>query len=268
MKLLPHTALLLVFLLASAAQATDLPAPGVITQASPGEPAQPVAPEEDDELNIVIPTVEAAPVDDPWEGFNRPVFGFNKAADSYVLKPVASGYHWIFPETVREGVGNFFQNLGEPVNFINGVLQLDPQKAFSSFWRFLINSTFGVAGLYDFAGHVAHLPPHKNSFGDTLDSYGVESGPYLMVPLLGPSNPRDAVGGVVDFAMNPFTYITLTPIDTELTVLEVIDLRDQNAVLLDEMYGNALEPYIAMRSAYLQNKTFTSRDGTTKKLDE
>jgi phospholipid-binding lipoprotein MlaA len=196
------------------------------------------------------------------------VFGFNKAADTYVLKPVSEGYNWALPETVRDGFGNFFENLGEPVNCINGILQLDPQKSFSAFWRFALNSTFGILGFYDFAGNVGHLPQQKNSFGDTLETYGVDTGPYLVVPLLGPSNPRDAVGDIVDFAMDPFTYITLTPIDNELTVLDVVDQRDQNAVLLDEIYGNSVEPYIAMRSAYLQNKTFVSRNGTVKKLDE
>jgi phospholipid-binding lipoprotein MlaA len=246
------------------AHAADLPVQDVTTLASPVKHTT----NDDDDLNIAIPAVNEAPFADPWEGFNRPIFGLNKALDSYVLKPVASGYRWVLPEMVREGFGNFFDNLGEPVNCINGILQLNPQKGFSSFWRFALNSTFGLAGFYDFAGQYGHLPHKKHSFGDTLETYGVDTGPYLVVPLYGPSNPRDTVGDVVDFAIDPFTYIGLTPIDNELTVLEVVDQRDQNAVLLDEIYGNSIEPYVAMRSAYLQNKSFVSRNGKTKQFDE
>ncbi len=250
-------------ILAPSAYAADLPAPGVATHAIPVEPSK----NDDEDFNLQIPGVEPV-ADDPWEGVNRPIFGFNKTLDTYLLKPVASGYRWAVPELARDGIGNFFENLGEPVNCINGVLQLNPERSFSPLWRFILNSTFGIAGFYDFAGKYGNLPHKKNSFGDTLESYGVGAGPYFVMPLLGPSNPRDAMGDVVDYAMDPFTYITLTPIDNELTGLEVVDQRDQNAVLLDEIYGNSLEPYIAMRSAYLQNKTFVSRDGKTKKLDD
>lgn len=204
---------------------------------------------------------------DPWEGFNRPSFAFNHAVDTYVLKPVASGYHWLLPETVRNSVGNFFDNLGEPVNCFNGILQLNPDKAFTAFWRFTLNSTFGLAGFRDFAGEQARLRYRHNTFGETLGTYRISSGPYLVVPLLGPSSPRDTVGDVVDLFIDPFSYIIPTRTDIALTGIDVIDTRDQNAVLLDELYDHSIEPYSAMRSAYLQHKSFETRNGKTKQLD-
>ncbi len=221
----------------------------------------------DDELDIPVASAEV-PANDSLEGFNRPIFSFNVTLDKYVLKPVSKGYHWVFPGVVRESIGNVFDNLGEPVNCINGILQLNPQKSFTAFWRFALNSTFGFAGLRDFAGHDAGLIHHKYSFGETLETYGVGSGSYLVVPLLGPSTVRDAAGDVVDTVIDPFTYITPARIDNALTVVEVVDQRDQNATLIDEIYDNSLEPYIAMRSAYLQNKSFVSRNGKIKQLDD
>lgn len=203
---------------------------------------------------------------DPWEGFNRPSFAFNRTLDKYVLKPVSSGYHWLLPEMVRNSIGNFFDNLGEPVNCANGLLQLNPDKTFTAFWRFTLNSTFGFAGLRDFAGEQG-LHYHHNTFGETLETYGMSSGPYLVVPLLGPSNPRDTAGDVVDIFIDPFYYLIPTKTDIALTAGDVVDTRDQNAVFVDELFYNSIEPYSAMRSAYLQHKTFETRGGKTKQLD-
>lgn len=261
---MPHNRLLLglALLLATSAHAVELPVSG-------GTIGAPVAAAEstDAEMDALTETLPAEPVTaDPWENVNRPIFGFNRRLDKYLLKPVSEGYHWALPESVRDGVGNVFDNLGEPVKCINGILQLDAHKALTHLWRFVSNTTLGIGGIRDFAAEHG-LPPMKDSFGDTLQSYGVESGPYFVAPLFGPSNPRDAFGIVMDFALDPFTYISLTGNDTILTGVDIVDQRDQNAVLLDEVYGNALEPYVAMRSAYLQNRVFATRGGKAKQLD-
>ena len=213
-------------------------------------------------------TYEDVHAEDSLESFNRPVFSFNLGVDDYVVKPVSQAYHWIAPEPVRNGVSHVFENLSEPVNFINGVLQLSPTKAFSSFWRFALNSTFGLAGTFDFAGQYGNLPYQQNGFSQTLDHYGMPTGAYLVVPLLGPSTIRDTTGDVVDFVTDPFNYIIPTNPGYALDITQAIDTRDQNAVLVDELYYNALEPYVATRSAYLQNRSFQSRTGKTVNLNQ
>ncbi len=247
-------------LLACPAGAIEMP----ISGASMTSPVAAATDAEDASLNI--PLEDEAVVADPWEDVNRPIFGFNRRLDTYLLKPLSQGYHWALPEAVRDGVGNVFDNLSEPVRCINGLLQRDPEKTFTHLWRFILNTTLGFGGIRDFAGENG-LPQRKDSFGDTLQSFGVGSGPYFVAPLFGPSNPRDAFGLVMDFVMDPFTYIAVTPYDTELLGVNIVDERDQNAVLLDEVYGNALEPYVAMRSAYHQNRSYTTRGGKTKQLD-
>ncbi len=251
-----------VSVMAFSAQAVELPISGG-TIAAPVATIEPTDPD-DASLDMPLETEQLAA--DPWEGVNRPIFGFNRRLDTYLIKPLSQAYHWTLPEPVRDGVGNVFDNLSEPVKCINGLLQADAEKTFTHLWRFILNTTFGFGGIRDFAGENG-LAPRKDSFGDTLQVYGVNSGPYFVAPLFGPSNPRDAFGLVMDFVMDPFTYIAITPYDTQLIGVDIVDQRDQNAALLDEVYGNALEPYVAMRSAYQQNRHFASRGGKIKQLD-
>lgn len=146
------------------------------------------------EINLV----EGSP--DPWQGMNRGIYNFNAKFDRYIFLPLVEGYKFVTPEVARTGVRNFFGNLGEIRNFINAVLQLKLEKAAHTASRFVWNSTLGVAGLIDVASGM-ELPERQEDFGQTLGHYGVGTGPYLVLPILGPSNLRDTTGKVTDLAM-------------------------------------------------------------------
>ena len=146
-----------------------------------------------------ISLVEGSP--DPWQGMNRAIYTFNAKFDRAVFLPLVRGYRYVTPEFARTGVSNFFSNLGEIRNFINAVLQLKFDKAAHTASRFVWNSTIGVAGLFDVASGM-ELPQRREDFGQTLGHYGVGTGPYLVLPILGPSNLRDTAGIVTDFAID------------------------------------------------------------------
>jgi phospholipid-binding lipoprotein MlaA len=136
-------------------------------------------------------------IHDPWEGFNRTVFRFNSYADRWVLNPAVSVYRFVFPGFVRKGVSNFFTNLDNIQTVVNEIFQLHPGSAVQTTGRFIVNTTIGVAGLWDPATPIG-IPQHYEDFGQTLGRWGVGTGPYLVLPLFGPSFARDATGKVVD----------------------------------------------------------------------
>lgn len=195
--------------------------------------------------------------DDPWEGFNRGVFVFNEAIDRAVLKPVARGYDTITPEPVQTGVGNFFSNLGEIRTSLNSLLQGKPTNAGLSTSRFLINSTVGIAGLWDFATPMG-ITADEEDFGQTLGVWGVDEGPYLVLPLLGPSTVRDASGLPVDAYTYPLTYIDDETVRLGLTALRIIDVR---AGFLEQEELIRGDRYAFIRDTYLQRRRFEVSDG-------
>lgn len=202
---------------------------------------------------------------DPLEPLNRAVFSFNRKADQYVLKPIAKGYDYALPDAAKRGVTNFFSNLGEPVTIVNGVLQGKFVQAASDTGRFLLNSTAGFVGLMDVASD-AGMPRHDEDFGQTLGYYGVGTGIYLMVPFLGPSNGRDLIGRGADYFTNPLYYVQDNNQDLEtefygLTALNLINLRAQ-LLSADSLLDGALDPYIFVRTAYLQNRLNKVYDGS------
>ena len=142
-------------------------------------------------------TVSPLEINDPWEGMNRSIYRFNSYADRYVLNPAVSAYRFVLPEIVRKGVSNFFVNLDNIQTLINQVLQLHPMPALETTGRFLVNTTVGIGGLFDVATPLG-IPQHLEDFGQTLGRYGVGNGPYLVLPLFGPSFVRDALGRGVD----------------------------------------------------------------------
>ncbi|HBF91680.1 MAG TPA: VacJ family lipoprotein, partial [Hyphomonas atlantica] len=150
-------------------------------------------------------SVETGTVSDPYEGFNRQMFAFNSEVDKYALGPAAGAYETVTPEFARDRVGDFLHNLKSPVIFINDVLQGEGDRAGDTLGRFLINSTIGVAGLWDVAGYNG-IEKHSEDFGQTLAVWGVESGPYLVLPLMGPTTPRDLFGGGIDRALDPLNW--------------------------------------------------------------
>jgi phospholipid-binding lipoprotein MlaA len=143
-------------------------------------------------------TFEALEVYDPWESWNRRVYHFNYRVDDWVLLPLVHGYESVTPRFVRTGVANFFSNLGDVSNLLNSLLQFKGKRALQVTGRLLVNTTVGVVGLWDPASRIG-LPKQKEDFGQTLGFYGVSDGPYLVLPILGPSNLRDAGGLAVDF---------------------------------------------------------------------
>ncbi|ADO83009.1 MlaA family lipoprotein [Ilyobacter polytropus] len=165
---------------------------------------------------------------DPWEPFNRRVYYFNAKFDEYIFLPVVDTYRYVTPNFVEEGVHNFFSNLSEIKTFFNSSLQLKGKKSLVTFNRFTINSTFGILGFFDLASRVG-LRQYKEDFGQTLAYYGVKSGPYLVLPLLGPSTLRDATGLGVDTLVqnyaDPLNLGDASRNDTEFLVTNSVDNR-------------------------------------------
>lgn len=193
-------------------------------------------------------------VNDPLETLNRGIFKFNEVVDFILLKPIARTYVFIVPEAGRTGIHNVLSNLGEPVNALNGFLQGNPERGFTSLWRFILNSTFGVAGVFDFAGANTDLKRIQEDFGQTMGVYGWGSGPYIVLPIIGPSSGRDTFGLVVDAFSNPFNYVDNDRFVYGRLALNVVDARARNLDLIDDIYKNSLDPYATFRSAYLQRR--------------
>ncbi|NQY14249.1 MAG: VacJ family lipoprotein [Henriciella sp.] len=199
---------------------------------------------------------------DPLEGWNRQVYAFNDGVDRAVLEPVAKGYRAVTNEPVRGGVNNFLTNLNQPVVFANTVLQGKPGAAIDTFARFTVNSTVGVAGIFDVATSL-EVPEHKEDFGQTLGVWGVPNGPYLVLPLLGASNLRDFTGFGVDMAFDPINYAQFEG-DTEFrigrTVTNVVVTRER-VIEAVEILRDQPEPYVALRRNYTQQRAAAIRDG-------
>jgi phospholipid-binding lipoprotein MlaA len=190
--------------------------------------------------------------DDPLEPMNRAIFQFNQAVDTMALKPVTQLYREVTPEKGRELVSNFIDNLGMPVNMANSVLQLDAQNTFKSFWSFFVNTAFGMGGLFDVASEIP-LKPRETDFGQTLAIYGADSGSYLVLPILGPSNVRDGIGRVADMAMDPFNYVD-DGVNMVKAGVTAVDARSRNMTLIDDVFRTSLDPYTTFKSGYEQRR--------------
>ncbi|MFM0741222.1 VacJ family lipoprotein [Paraburkholderia xenovorans] len=189
---------------------------------------------------------------DPFEPVNRVVFNFNDGLDRYVAVPVAKGYQKVTPQPLRTAVGNFFSNLGDLTNAANALLQLKITDATEDLVRFAFNSTFGLGGLLDWATP-AGLPKHHQDFGLTLGHWGVPSGPYLVLPLFGPSTVRDSMGLIVDVKFNPLNYIE--PAERNpLYVLQFVSVRSDLLGATDLLQQAALDKYSFVRDAYTQQR--------------
>lgn len=192
---------------------------------------------------------------DPLESWNRGVFKFNDTLDTYALKPVAKGYEYVVPNPVRRSVTNFFSNIGDVYIAANELLQLKIADGVGDIMRVTINTVFGVGGLFDVAT-LAKLPKHASDFGVTLGRYGVPSGPYLVLPLFGPSTVRDAGGLIVDYYGNPLTYVDPSAISWALYGVNLVNTRANLLGTVDVLSGAALDKYSFIRNAYLQRRRF------------
>ena len=213
-------------------------------------------------VGILLPLASRAQeVADPLEPVNRAVFGFNLFVDTWVLEPVARAYRFVAPQPVRRSVGNFLSNLRSPVVFANDLLQGERDRAGITLGRFMINSTLGVFGLFDAASGFGYHG-HYEDLGQTLGVYGVPDGPYLMLPLLGPSNARDTVGRVGDFFINPLNSCCITP-DERYGIFgtTAVSERESNIELFDDLRSNSLDLYATLRTVYTQRRAAEIRNG-------
>jgi len=197
---------------------------------------------------------------DPIEGFNRVVYSFNDMLDQAVIKPLAQGYNAVVPTPVNRGVTNFFNNIDDVTSAVNNLLQFKIGRALSDVGRVAVNTTLGIGGLFDVASNM-DMPRYDEDFGQTLGTWGVASGPYIVLPLLGPTSGRDGVGMVVDWFTDPTNYIED---DTVRWTLRGLDLVDTRADLLNAsrvVDQAALDPYAFVRDAYLQKRQDQVYDG-------
>jgi phospholipid-binding lipoprotein MlaA len=189
------------------------------------------------------------------------MFSFNDELNTYALRPLAHGYAWVVPRPVRTGISNFFDNLQFPVRFTNSVLQGKLTRSAQEAGKFVINSTAGIGGLIRVSDHVSGLAGIPAAdFGQTLGVWGISPGPYLVVPVLGPSDFRDAVGFAGDYAMNPLNWHTLgiihhafisNAVSLALSATRYVNGLPQVVEAYDQLKSEAVDPYIAMRDAYL-----------------
>ena len=194
---------------------------------------------------------------DPLEPMNRYIFEVNNGLDELLIKPIASWYNLMLPDRVEQGVHNVLTNLNSPVIFANDAMQGNGPRAKITAERFAINSTLGVAGIFDVAANWWGIKHHDEDFGQTMAVWGVGEGPYLVLPVIGPSNPRDAVGYGVDSVMDPWGWVLpshLQWINYTRTGIQGIDLRSRNLETLDQIKKGSLDFYATMRSLYRQHR--------------
>lgn len=201
---------------------------------------------------------------DPWEGYNRVMFGFNEGLDKYALKPITLGYKAITPDLVEAGVSNFFDNISDVGSLLNNVLQTKFEAAGEDLARVSFNSTFGLGGVLDVATPMG-IEEHNEDFGQTLGYWGMSSGPYLVLPLFGPSNVRDTGGLIVDTITSPISNIEDDSARYAVTGLQAIDTRSG---LLEAEKLITGDRYTFIRDAYLQRREFSINDGQSEDYDD
>ena len=195
---------------------------------------------------------------DPLERYNRSIYEFNNTLDRYVLKPAAKTYRKITPKPVETGIYNFFENLQEPLNMVNSLLQGKMNYAGLSAGRFVLNSTVGVLGFFDVAKKL-EIPKHEEDFGQTLAAWGVPSGPYVVLPLFGPRYLRHAGGMVPDFILGSSYSLGDNSVRYGMLILNVVQQRAR-FLNTDDLLALQLDPYVFVRESYLQLRAADLRD--------
>ena len=220
-------------------------------------------------LGIVAggPASDAYGSDDPLENFNRAMFEVNQTIDGVLWKPAAQFYTLVVPELMQRRVSNALDNLGEPLNLLNNLAQGKFERAGSTLMRFWINSTIGVAGAFDVATDWGYGRTPED-FGQTLASWGVGSGPFLMLPVLGPSNPRDAVGFGIDWVADPLGHILPPEAVTARSVTSAVALRAEHLDNMETLEKTSVDFYAALRELYRQYRDNEIRDGAPPSLFE
>jgi phospholipid-binding lipoprotein MlaA len=204
---------------------------------------------------------------DPLEPMNRGIHDFNRLADLLIIEPASRIYGDVLPDPVKTGVANFLDNLRAPIIFANDLFQGERDRAGTTLGRFMINTIVGIGGIFDPATALGH-PKHDEDFGQTLAVYGVDEGPFLMLPFYGPSNPRDALGIVVDgFFLDPLVY--LVPLRTRLvrTAVDGVNTRYELRPVFEDLEQNAIDQYATIRSVYRQQRASEILNGRAPPVD-
>ena len=195
--------------------------------------------------------------DDPFESLNREIFAFNDSADKYVIGPIAHAYRDVFPDPVRDSIRNFLLNLKQPLSAINATLQGDFTRGMTAVGRFTVNSTIGILGLFDVADYIG-LEPINEDAGQTLGAWGVDPGPYIVIPLLGPSSTRDVLGKIGDWVIDPVGLYLIRQDHEDIliatNVTKAIDTRVELDGVIEGSRKNSLDPYAIIRTMYLQRR--------------
>ena len=197
---------------------------------------------------------------DPWESMNRSVASFNDKVDDNVLKPVATGYRNVVPDLVQTGVRNVFNNFADMWSTVNNLLQLKPLNTAESLGRVVVNTVFGIYGIFDVATYIK-LERHPEDFGQTLGYWGVPNGPYLVLPLFGPSTLRDGASLPVDFAVSPTQYINDIPTRNQVFALRLVSKRAELLKSGNMLEEASIDKYSFTRDAYLQYRRSQIYDG-------
>jgi phospholipid-binding lipoprotein MlaA len=200
-----------------------------------------------------------SPSEDPFEKINRPIYMLNAGLDTYLLRPLAVGYEFITPQFFRTGVSNFFDNLTYPVTMVNSFLQGKLLQGTQDTGRFLLNSTVGLAGVLDPASAVG-LRYNDEDFGQTFSVWGIPQGPYLVLPLLGPSTVTSGIGLLPDSLVNPLLQWPSSSVRSKLVIGWTIESR-QTLLAIDAAVRESFDPYLFIRESYLQNRRFLIHDG-------
>lgn len=227
----------------------DTTAPEPATTSDPWADDADLYVDEDEESDAADPVSEP----DPFEGLNRGLFGFNNQVDRFVLDPASRAYAFVMPDPAERAILRGFTNLNSPVVFVNDLMQLELKRAGITLTRFVVNSTVGLVGLFDIAEKMG-LEGHQSDFGQTLARYGVGSGPYIVIPLLGPATVRDAVGFGVDLFFRPLFYL-IGPFDFLIVGTgNGFVVRASYVEELDLLRESSVDYYAAMRSIYFQRR--------------
>jgi phospholipid-binding lipoprotein MlaA len=205
-------------------------------------------------------TVKGADARDPWEPMNRSIYQFNDAIDTVALKPAAQLYVKVLPSMVRTGVGNFMGNLGDVWSMANSALQLKGQATVETFMRINVNTFMGLGGILDVASELG-IEKRREDFGQTLGYWGVQPGPYVVMPLFGPSTLRDALAFPVDMQGNVTNSLADEPTRNALLVTRLVDTRAGLLKAVDAIKASSLDPYSFVRDAYLQKRLNDIHDG-------
>jgi len=212
-------------------------------------------------------TVQSPDARDPWESMNRSVFSFNDKLDRAVLKPVATAYRYVVPDPLQKGVHNFFGNLGDVWSAVNNALAGRRQETGDSVGRVVVNTTLGIFGIFDVASDMK-IPRHKADFGTTLGRWGIQPGPYVVLPVLGPATLREVVALPVDYRANLTNQFSEAVTRDTLMAIDLVATRAHYLGATDTADGAALDAYSFIRDAYLQRQRYIQYDGNPPETEQ